>query len=350
MWSYPHFLNDPFKQRYHFAKTNFVSYLYSLLGEYFSPPKICKAKQPDLSEVMTASFKSLRSFMGWMFCCFASSVLTGCITVDVSESKVFRPLAQLSAPEKQNRTIQNDAVLTQAKVEQRHFTRPAAFGPMAMSRMSRAANGDKPIILACMGTSADRYRSGRYYTQKSIEYGDVILFDYPGYNESGGSATTENFIEASRVVGNYIRELRAETGRPILAAGHSLGGFVCADLIARNPDLFDGMVIETSAQNIDQVVKARTPAVIGFLLRPRVTASLRKFDVAESLRGFEGPILLLGGGEDKVLKVKLTHQLHTSLLAQGNDVDLHIFETSGHENVYRHPDYSKIMTAFFQQF
>ena len=183
------------------------------------------------------------------------SGLTGCITVDVSESTVFLPLKHLSQQEKQNQIIRNDVVLTQTQVQQEHFTRQASFGKIAMSRMSRAENAANPIILACMGTSADRYRGGRYYTQKSIDYGDVILFDYPGYNDSDGRASTESFIEASDVVAQYVRDLRNETGRPLIAAGHSLGGFVCSDLVSRYPDLFDGIIIETSAQNIDDVVK-----------------------------------------------------------------------------------------------
>lgn len=280
----------------------------------------------------------------------ALSVLTGCVTVNVSESKVFLPMGQLSPQQKQNLAIQNDHLLTAKNVMQAHFTQPASFGKITLSRLSRTENASKPLIVACMGTSADRFRSGRYYTQKSIDYGDVILFDYPGYNDSDGKATTAHFIETADVVSAYVRRLRAETGRPIIAAGHSLGGFVCSDLIARNPGLFDGVIIETSAQNIDAVVKSRTPAVIGFLLKPRVTASLRQFDVAESLQGFDGPVLLLGGEQDRVLKIELTHQLYGSLSAQGNAVDLHVFEESGHEDVYKHPDYAAVMTRFYSQF
>jgi len=292
----------------------------------------------------------LRAAVLCTFLCAVLSALTGCITVDVSEDKVILPLAKLSPQQKQYQVIRHDSVLKKLGVTQKHFTKPAPFGKMAMSRMSRAENANKPIVLACMGTSADRYRGGRYYTLKSIEYGDVILFDYPGYNESSGTPTTANFSAAADVAADYLRELRAQTGRRIIAAGHSLGGFVCSDMIDRNPDLFDGIVIETSAQNIDHVVKARTPAIFGFLLKPRVAASLRQYDVAEALQGFTGPILLLGAGQDKELKVELTHRLHGTLTAQGNDVDLHIFEEAGHENVYKHPDYPAVMREFFSQF
>lgn len=276
--------------------------------------------------------------------------LTGCVTVNISEPKVFRPLSQLSMEDKKNVVIKNDFVLIAKNVSQSHFTRRASFGDIAMTRMSRSENAQKPIVLACMGTSADRFRSGRYYTQKSIDYADVILYDYPGYNDSDGSATTANFVESSDFVSQYLREVRAATGRPIIAAGHSLGGVVCADMVERNPDLFDGLIIETSAQNIDQVVKARTPAVIGFLLKPRVSASLRNYDVARSLADFKGPILVMGAAKDKVLKVELTHALHTALVEQGNDVTLRIFKESGHENVYKHPDYPEVMRAFYSRF
>lgn len=293
---------------------------------------------------------SIVQYIRLLFAAAVFLTLTGCVTIDVAESKVFRPHAKLSATEKGGSIIQNDFVLTAKYVNSEHFTREASFGDIAMSKMTRAENSGKPLVLTCMGTSADRYHSGRYYTQKSIDYGDVILYDYPGYNESDGSAKVPDFIESSDVIAQYLRDIQRQSGRPIIAFGHSLGGVVCADMVSRNPDLFDGIIIETSAQNIDQVVKARTPGLIGFLLKPRVTAVLQNFDVALALQQFDGPILLMGGKKDKVLKVELTHTLYDALVQQSNDVTLQIFEESGHENIYKHPNYQEVMRAFYSQF
>jgi len=58
----------------------------------------------------------------------------------------------------------------------------------------------------------------------------------------------------------------------------------------------------------------------------------------------------MGATKDKVLKVELTHALHQALTRQSNDVTLHIFEESGHENVYKHSDYHDVMGAFYSRF
>ncbi len=275
--------------------------------------------------------------------------MSGCVTVNVNEAKVLLPMERLDNAAKSGQTMRFSHQIKARKIQSEHFTIPSSLGPIAASRMTRPENIDKPLVVSCVGTSADRYRGGFYYTRKAIDNADVLIFDYPGYNDSPGTATAKNFVKAGAAVAEFLKSEKQRTGRKLIAFGHSLGGFVCADLVERS-GVFDGMIIETSAQNIEQVVKARTPPVIGIFLKPKIDNSLRAFDIAKSLNDFEGPILVLGAKKDKVLKVKLSRQLFSNLQAQGNDVTYEEFEDSGHEDVYKANKFPSVMRRFFRRF
>lgn len=275
--------------------------------------------------------------------------LGGCVTVNVNESKVLLPMEKLDDRAKLGQTMRYSHQIKARNIQSEHFAIPSPLGPLAASRLSRADNAGKPLVVSCVGTSADRYRGGFYYTRKVIDNADVIIFDYPGYNDSPGEATAENFVTAGSAIADFLKAEKQRTGRKMVAFGHSLGGFVCADLVERS-GVFDGMVIETSAQNIEQVVKARTPPVIGIFLKPKIDNNLRAFDVARSLKDFDGPVLVMGAAKDKVLKVKLSRALYKTLKAQGNNVSYEEFENSGHEDVYQAKKFPEVMRRFFRRF
>ena len=278
-----------------------------------------------------------------------AAALSGCITVNVTESKVFLPLKRVQG-QGANTMIGGDMSVLPAHIRQAHSAIPSAIGEIGISRLSLPENASKPLVLSCMGTSADRFRSGRYYTRKAINHADVMLFEYPGYNGNAGAPTTTDFVHAADAVAAHLRAEKARTGRTLIAWGHSLGGFVCADIVKRAPNIFDGVIIETSAQNIKQVVKARTPALIGPILKPKIQESLRAFDVAAALSDFKGPILVLGAAQDEILKPQLSRKLAAALEGQNPKVTYVEFDPAGHETVYKSSEFPGVMDRYFGQF
>ncbi len=122
------------------------------------------------------------------------------------------------------------------------------------------------------------------------------------------------------------------TGQTTLAWGHSLGGFVCAD-IANKAESIDAIVLETAAQNIDEVVDARTPKLIKPFIRPRINEALQEYDVIKSLKDFDGPILVLGAGQDEILEVDLARDLAERLKLGGANIRYVEFPNASHEGI-----------------
>jgi len=180
--------------------------------------------------------------------------------------------------------------------------------PIAISRAIADTAPDVPIILSCSGNAADRQRSGVSYAAKLLPFGEAVLFDYPGYGDSGGQATPEN-IDA--IAGPLMDWLEAEAAdRPLILWGHSLGGFVCGELAARSSAV-DAIVLETTARNVSEVGRAWKPWWAPVRLKP--DPGLAAFDTANALKGFAGDILILGAGRDSVLPVGLHRSLAKAL-------------------------------------
>lgn len=230
-----------------------------------------------------------------------------------------------------------------------HFYIPAEFGHIAMSRFDYGTNGHGPLILMCMGATENRYRSNFYYVQRAINEGDVITFDYPGYGQSEGKATTEHFDKAAGTIAQFIDSQSAITNRPVVVWGHSLGGFVCSEIAKRSRSV-KGVVVETSAPNIDRVVAKGLPFFARPLAGAFVDDVMRGYDITRSLKGFSGPVLVLGATNDIILNVKLSRELAEGLSAQGNQIRYVEYPNVGHTNLYKAPGFRELIRNFMVQF
>lgn len=275
--------------------------------------------------------------------CVSALFLPGCITFNVGDDMVFLPQAQ--KPDRP--AFQQEANLIKRGYKLDHQSINSSVGKIAITRISKPENAGKPLIVICMGTSADRQHSGNYYLYKTRGHGDVLMFDYPGYNESEGQASAADIDAAIKALAGHMQT--QNTGRKTVAWGHSLGGFGCSKLAERS-GVISGLIIEASAQNIDDVIKARTPGILKLILKPRGNKVMRSYDNAHALRGFTGPVLVLGAGQDKILDVKLSRKLAAALKAQGNDVQYEEFEDAGHETLHRADNYASVLEDYFERF
>ncbi|GHA98719.1 alpha/beta hydrolase [Algimonas arctica] len=165
-----------------------------------------------------------------------------------------------------------------------------------------------PLIISCFGNASDRYEHGVDYIAKIAPYGQVLLWDYPGYGDSSGAATVDAVARVTAALVPLI-EARA-AGRPILYWGHSLGGFVCSNLAAQT-DHVAGLVLETTAPSIRSVAAAWTPDSIP--LRVTFDEDLLRYDIPAALANVTAPILIIGAGRDRVLPVALSRELAEAL-------------------------------------
>jgi len=174
---------------------------------------------------------------------------------------------------------------------------------------------DRPLFVHCGGGDADRYRAGVIYAGNLIRWGDVLLFDYPGYGDSPGVASVESFNAILEPVGAFAAAIAR--GRRLIFWGHSLGGFVCASMAGKTPAA-SAMIFEASARTIRGV---------------RVSESLARFDAIESLRPMQGPVLILAGALDDTIPVTSGRAFAAAARQSRQNVTYVEFPDAGHIDI-----------------
>ena len=245
--------------------------------------------------------------MSGMAACLAVLLAASGCKMVISENDVFRPqrVTQDRGPLAMER---EDTLRREFAADVSHSLETFGGQPIAVTEITRG--GKDPMLVSCSGNASDRVNSGANYAAKLLPYGDVILFDLPGYGDSPGRPTVDAI---SGMAPDFVAWVDAKAGeRPLIFWGHSLGGFVCAELASQSSAV-DAIILETTARNVREVAKAWKPWWAPLRLRPE--ESLEAFDTAEALSGFPGPVLVIGAGRDSVLPVELHRSLAESIPA-----------------------------------
>jgi pimeloyl-ACP methyl ester carboxylesterase len=223
-------------------------------------------------------------------------------------------------------------------------TQKLAWSYFTKATPTKATDAQRPLIVECTGNAMDRYSAGVSYAQKALLWGDVLMFDYPGYGDSTGSPSPQS-LEA--MLDPVIAHARAVAGdRPLIFWGHSLGGFVCGKLASKVPET-RALILETTARRAKDVVREWTPAAMRPFVFPKITPSFAAYDTAKAAGGGAFPVLVLGAGQDTTLPVGLSRSLADALKQQGAIVTYHEFPQALHWNVPKQSDFIAVMTAFF---
>ena len=294
-------------------------------------------------------------------------ILSGCKTVTLDESFVFQP-GQFGDPNEKRLTtlkyenifaaptdltidVRADGQTAQHHIKSSEFVKTNLTHDfldndgkvLAITRIERAGPS-RPLVLHCGGNASDRYETGTLYAQKMISFADVLMFDYPGYGDSAGRADADSLRSANQALANYInRELSPR--RPFILWGHSLGGFVCADMAARLKHI-DGIILEATATNAKDVSKAVIPWYAKIFIRARTAPSLDAYDMSETLETSTAPILILGAAKDKTLPVELSRKLSQDLTAAGRNVTYVEFPNANHISIPTQENFQTTVEGF----
>ncbi len=273
--------------------------------------------------------------------CVLTATLGACV-VSIDEQTVFRPphVAQKAAMPSDMRIAGQESL--EARIE--HDFVDAGALRIATTHVT-PMRPERPdlLILVCMGNASDRIRNGAAYASRLLQHGDVILFDYPGYGDSTGTPTAANLLAVMEPVMRYAEEVAAD--RPILLWGHSLGGFICAEMVG-SATKASGLVLETTAANAAEVARAWTPWFLPFL-RVSVDDGLAGFDIPAVLNQFDAPVLVLGAARDRTLPVTLHRSLAEQLEAGGRRVTYIEYPAASHYGVPRQRGFGADTAGFF---
>ena len=265
---------------------------------------------------------------------FLAVGLSACVQVRVPEGAFFYPNARLAAEGVDLQAGQPMPAGTES------LTLPYAGGAVSASRVR--GNPDGPIILFCGGNMFRRATAGGDRAATLAPFGDVVMFDYPGYGETPGEATLANFRQAGAAVAEWTARTAAIEGREVVAWGHSLGGPVCTE--ATRMIAVDTLVIEASTPTARAAVNDQLGLMRPFV-RVNIDPGLDSFNVVETLADYRGRVMILEAGRDETLPASLSRGMARDLAAEGVTVERLVFPEADHNNIRLQPDFRDRIAA-----
>lgn len=217
-------------------------------------------------------------------------------------------------------------------------TLAASFGPVALTRFEHGE--PRPLIVFCGGNMFRRSVTGPRMVEALAPFGDVWIFDYPGYGGSAGEGRPVEFDAMAAVVSARVDRAFAEGRQGDLAFwGHSLGGLVCSDLAGRSRTPSD-LVLVATFQSFDQVIRAGAAARAGplaALVRPVVGDDVPKLDIARSLAGYGGTAIVVAARDDAVVPWLASDRLERTLRRQGVETQRIDLSSGDHSRIHETP-------------
>ncbi len=205
----------------------------------------------------------------------------------------------------------------------------------------------KGVILYLGGNSFRVHVSGGGIVRALPDNMDIILFDYPGYGQSEGTASTANMLSAAVDVHDHAHDQGWLRNRPIIVYGFSMGGFIASQLAAERS--VDAVVLEATSPNVKAWAESFVPMIARPFVDIEVADSIADLDNTAALTRANVPILLLAGKKDKQAKPGLSRQLARELRAAGLSVDHREFDEARHGEVMEQSAFADTLGSFMIQ-
>lgn len=287
----------------------------------------------------------------------ALAILLGGCAVTVDDGDVFRP--DIAKKARVNVSTENGPLVVDNKLtfeiaEQTGVDVADGFIESSGQRFKyRYISNDSPrtaLVVHCGGTSFDIEHFGDLTYLKLFRFGDILMWEYPGYGDSDGAAGAESLRAATAAMASEIGRFRRYEGQPVVFWGHSLGGFTCAQLAAQT-DLgawVAPIVFEAAAPSSEEAAKAYSRRIP--FLRVDVAPDLAGFNIPDTLSGgAERDILILAARRDNVLPVRLSRSLRDLLDAAGHRVLYCEFAKAKHVTIPFEKDFPASVARFYRQ-
>ena len=220
---------------------------------------------------------------------------------------------------------------------------PSAVGPIryVIAQDKRTANA--PVFISCGGAGFKMRLHDQLSFRKLGLYGGVLLFDYPGFDDDRVASVAGIKASADAIADLVDEGLPVDPDRPIIAWGHSLGGFVCAD-IATKSERIDGLVLESSMPRAEAAAEYLVPG----WMRVKIDDSIASYDLPDILKAYDKPIMVLHATNDRYMPVQLGRQLARELDQNLNDVRYYEASSGGHYFIALTRDFFFVMAEFLQ--
>ncbi|HEX5219374.1 MAG TPA: alpha/beta hydrolase, partial [Verrucomicrobiae bacterium] len=164
---------------------------------------------------------------------------------------------------------------------------------------------------------------------------DVFVLEYPGYGARAGSPSRASFIKAAEEAFALL-----PAGKPRYLVAESLGAGVATHLAKAHAPEVAGMALFVPYHSLAWVAQRTMPLLpAGLLLRDR-------FEPAEDLKSYQGPIKVVVAENDEVIPAEAGRRLFESY---DGPKDLKVFAQARHNEVAEQsPEWWQGVFAFWE--
>jgi len=155
---------------------------------------------------------------------------------------------------------------------------------------------------------------------------EVLVFEYPGYGSRPGDPSEATIVAAAH---SAVEELLISDSRPLFLFGESLGSGPACATASQFPDKVAGLALLVPYQSLADAAANQYPFVpVKLLLRDR-------FDNAEALKRYRGPVVFALAGKDEVVTFAGGQRLYDGYSGPKR---LIVFPEVGHNGVDYSPE------------
>ena len=186
-----------------------------------------------------------------------------------------------------------------------------------------------PVILGFGGNGADAEGTA-VMLHDLYPRADVLAFHYRGYGGGSGRPSAAAIAADSLLVHDLA--VRRFPGRPVVAAGFSIGSGVAAQLARRRP--LAGLILVTPFDSLTEVAAGHYPWLpVRILFR-------NPLDSAEALKGSRVPVAIVAAGADELVVKARTDALRAAVPRLVFDRTI---AGASHNSIYSHPAFGAAM-------
>ena len=165
---------------------------------------------------------------------------------------------------------------------------------------------------------------------------DVFVLEYPGYGAREGSPGKENFIAAAEESFQLL-----STNLPRYVVSESIGAGVACELAKNHPAEIAGLALFAPYANLATVAQKQMPLLPAYFLL------LDRFNPAEGLRPYRGPVKFVVAGADEIIPSASGRKLADGY---GGPKNLQVFPGAHHNEIAEQsPAWWREVFAFWQQ-
>lgn len=164
---------------------------------------------------------------------------------------------------------------------------------------------------------------------------DVYVLEYPGYGARDGSPSKSSLVAAAEEAFQLL-----PAGRPRYVVGESIGTGPACEVAKRHTAEVTGMVLFVPYDNLASVAQRHFPFLPAYILL------LDRYNPAECLKNYPGPVQFVVAGADEILGPGTGRKLYNGYQGRKN---LQEIPNAGHNEVSSQPaDWWRGVLKFWQ--